>query len=84
MDDPQSEKLNIRSTKVFKLKDKASRGGMMFDLKKTFGFTPARIIIQKVHGRNNEFTLSAVIEKDPLLEKFYRKPLRKGVNKNER
>lgn len=61
-------KFNVRSTRPFKLKDKPGRGGMMFDLEQTFGFKPARIIVQKVAGASNTFVLSAVLEQDPSLE----------------
>lgn len=63
------DKINVRETAPFKLKDKAGRGGIMFDLVKTFGFIPARIIIRKVHGQSNTFTVSAVLENDPDIEK---------------
>lgn len=55
-----TSQLQVKRTQSFKLKDRPNRGGIMFDLEKTFGFIPEKIIIQKVAGSNNTFILSAV------------------------
>lgn len=49
-----------------KLKDKAGRGGVVFNLKKDFGFIPDRMIVQKVHGQSNTIVVSAVLTPEML------------------
>lgn len=51
---------------IIKLKDKPNRGGAKFNLKAIFGFQPDEIVIQKVHGQNNSFILSAVLTQEQL------------------
>jgi len=53
--------LPCRSLPPFKLKDKANRGGVRYNLIKTFGFIPEEIIIQKVANHHDMFILSAVM-----------------------
>lgn len=49
-------------TEEFKLKHEAKKDQKMFDLQKTFGFIPRRIIIKLSPSRNNTFVLGAVDE----------------------
>lgn len=49
----------VKQTPPIKLKDKAGRGGVSFDLLKDFGFIPDSIIVQKVQGKNNTIVVSA-------------------------
>ncbi len=58
--------LPCRSLPPFKLKDKVGRGGVRYNLKKTFGFVPEDIIIQKVAGHHDMFILSAVMTQEEL------------------
>jgi hypothetical protein len=66
---PKKEDYNVKSTVPFKLKDKVGRGGIGFDIYKTFGFYPKTIIIQKVTGQHDKFILSAVVEKEDEIAK---------------
>jgi len=72
-DNPKQEDYNVKSTVPFKLKDKLGRGGIGFDIYKTFGFYPKTIIIQKVHGEHDKFILSAVVEKEDEIAKVAEK-----------
>lgn len=67
------DSFNAKSTPAFKLKDKPGRGGIGFDLYKTFGFFPRKIIIQKVIGEHDKFILSAIIEEEDKIEKVAEK-----------
>ena len=65
----QAKEWPVLSLEPFKLKDKAGRGGVIYDLESTFGFLPKQIGIQKVQGKHDTYILSAVltpeqIEKD--------------------
>ena len=62
----ESKTLPARSTDPIKFKDKAGRGGILFDLKKTFGFLPEKVHFQKVHGANNTFIVSALLTESEL------------------
>lgn len=68
-DQKQPEKpksIQVKTTDPFHLKDKAGKGGIVFDFKKLFGFIPEQIILQKVHGMNNRFVMSAVLTEEEL------------------
>lgn len=57
----QAPMLEAKSTPPFKLKDRAGRGGVEFNLLEVFGFVPDKIVIQKVAGRNNWIVVSAIL-----------------------
>lgn len=53
----------------FKLKDQpALRAGMIIPLKKTFGFLPEIIVVQKVLGESNKIVVSALLTPEMLLK----------------
>lgn len=56
----QKDKIAVIQSASFKLKDKPGRGGMLFDMKKAFGFVPDKVIVQKVTGKHDTFVLCAV------------------------
>lgn len=60
--------LKVQSTRPIKLKDKAGRGGVQFNLKRDFGFVPEEIMIQKVAGSNNTIVVSAIVPQEVLLK----------------
>lgn len=63
---PDMSNVQVIASPRIKFKDKAGRGGVVFDLKKDFGFVPDRIIIQKVHGQSNTVVVSAVLTPEML------------------
>lgn len=65
--------MKVQSTPPIKLKDKAGRGGVKFNLLRDFGFVPVEIVIQKVAGRNNTIVVSAVVP-EGVLQKENDKP----------
>lgn len=56
-----------------KLKDKAGRGGVVFNLQKDFGFIPEKIIVQKVQGQSNTIVVSAVLTQEMLEKELLKK-----------
>ena len=59
--DPRDPKnWRIRSSPIFKLKDKQNRSFIVIHLK-DFGFLPETIIVEKVPGQNNKMRVSAVL-----------------------
>lgn len=62
----------IASPKI-KLKDKAGRGGVVFNLVKDFGFVPEKIIVQKVQGQSNMIVVSAVLTQEMLDKEIAKK-----------
>lgn len=55
------KEIRVKSTPVFKLKDKPLRQFQSINLVKQFGFLPDVIIIEKVRGMNNVLIVRAVL-----------------------
>lgn len=53
--------IRVKTTQSFKLKDKVGRQYKVLPLEKLFGFAPETIIIEKVHGQNNQIVVRAVL-----------------------
>lgn len=75
----KNEGYQVRTTPIFKLKDKKHRSFQAINLKKQFGFLPETIIVEKVKGMNNALIVRAIVtpEQAKLLEK--EKPAEKKV-----
>jgi len=62
MTEEKSKGPRVRSTKPFKLKDRpVNRQYVTINLKGVFGFVPETLIINKVPGSNNKFSVLAVL-----------------------
>jgi ribosomal protein L19 len=62
----KGDEIRVRTTPVFKLKDRPTRYFVGINLKKQFGFLPEVIIIEKVRGSNNAFLVRAVMTKEEI------------------
>ena len=64
---PKKEpEIRVKTSKVFKLKDRPGRNYQGVHLVKTFGFVPEIVIVEKVRGRNNALMVRAVLTKEEL------------------
>lgn len=59
--DKKDEDLRVRTSGIFKLKDKGQRMFQPMDLKKQFGFIPEVIVIEKIRGENNTLRVNAIL-----------------------
>lgn len=68
MENNKVDKIRVQQLKPPKMKDRPNRSRMVLNLKKTFGFMPEILIIDKVPNVSNQIIISAVIP-DRILEK---------------
>lgn len=61
------EGIRVKSSSIFKLKDKPTRQFIVIHLKE-FGFIPETIIVEKVRGENNMVIVRAVMTPDAIKE----------------
>ena len=78
--DPKDWK--IRSSPIFKLKDKERRKMVIIHLK-DFGFIPETIIITKIHGRSNTMQVHAVLTPDEIKKQEEKKKKMEELNKTK-
>jgi len=79
--------IQVRNSAQIKLKDKAGRSFVQFNIKKLFTFVPEEMRITKVGGENNKIVISAILTKAELrkeaviAKKARAKLLKKGKKK---
>lgn len=79
--------LRVRSTPIFKLKDKPGRNFVAIVLKDVFKFPPDSIVIERPAGTSNKIVVHAVltpteIEKEEKLEEAAKNKAKKGGGKD--
>lgn len=75
--------LPVRQYPKFKFKDRPNRNRIIIDFKKSLGFLPERIILDKVMGENNAIVLSAILTDEEIKHENDRQK-NKGVVRGEK
>lgn len=77
----KKDNIEIKSTPIFKLKDRDGRDYQVINLNKQFGFIPDVIIVQKVKGQNNKLVVGAVMNNDKSVKKLKKVKDGKSISK---